>query len=82
MWPGECNFRMADLILKLFYQYLTNIKTVLCNSWIEDYIQPAIEKNEVENFEETLKKTRGQIEKKIAHELDAAKKSDIDGKGT
>ena len=79
MWPGECNFRMADLILKLFYQYLTNIKTVLCNSWIEDYIQPAIEKNEVENFEETLKKTRGQIEKKIAHELDAAKKSDIDG---
>jgi len=38
------------------------------NSWIEDYIQPAIEKNKVDNFQEMLKKTRAQVEKKIAQE--------------
>ena len=38
------------------------------NSWIEDYIQPAIEKNKVDDFEEMLKKTRAQVEKKIAQE--------------
>lgn len=32
-------------------------------SWIEDYIQPAIEQNKVENFKETLEKTRRLIEK-------------------
>lgn len=31
--------------------------------WIEDYIQPAIEQNKVENFKETLEKTRRLIEK-------------------
>ena len=36
------------------------------NSWIEDYIQPAIEQNKVENFKETLEKTRLQVEKKRA----------------
>lgn len=34
--------------------------------WIEDYIQPAIEQNKVENFKETLEKTRLQVEKKRA----------------
>ena len=33
--------------------------------WIEDYIQPAIDRNEVENYEKTLNKTRAQVEKKI-----------------
>ena len=36
--------------------------------WIEDYIQPAVEKNKVEKFEAMLKKTRSQIEKKMAQE--------------
>ena len=31
--------------------------------WIEDYIQPAIEQNKVENFKETLEKTKRLIEK-------------------
>jgi len=42
----------------------------LCFSWIEDYIQPAIKKNKVGNFEETLKRT--------AQELDVATKHSID----
>ena len=33
-------------------------------SWIEDYIQPAIEQNKVEDFREKLEKTRIQLEKK------------------
>ena len=41
----------------------THTHTHTLNSWIEDYIQPAIEKNEVDNFEETLKRTRAQVEK-------------------
>ncbi len=33
-------------------------------SWLEDYIQPAIEQNKVEDFTKTLEKTRLQVEKK------------------
>jgi len=41
--------------------------------WIEDYIQPAIERKEVENFEEMLKKTRVQVEKKMVDSNDKRK---------
>jgi len=36
--------------------------------WVEDYIQPAIENNKIENFKVTLEKTRVQIEKKLAQQ--------------
>uniref|UniRef100_A0A7S4EQU9 J domain-containing protein n=1 Tax=Pseudo-nitzschia australis TaxID=44445 RepID=A0A7S4EQU9_9STRA len=45
--------------------------------WIEDYIQPAIENNKVEKFEAMLKKTRSQIEKKIAQEKTEKSTEDI-----
>ena len=45
------------------------------NSWIEDYIQPAIEKNKVDNFEEMLEKTKAQVEKKIAQEKNKVEKN-------
>jgi len=34
--------------------------------WIEDYIQPAIEQNKVDDFKEMLEKTRLQVKKKVA----------------
>jgi len=43
--------------------------------WIEDYIQPAIEKNKVDNFEEMLEKTKAQVEKKIAQEKNKVEKN-------
>jgi len=46
--------------------------------WIEDYIQPAIERKEVENFEEMLKKTRVQVEKKMADSIDKRKENEND----
>ena len=56
-----------DLLTTQKYSFTTSTHTHThthtLNSWIEDYIQPAIEKNEVENFEETLRRTRAQVEK-------------------
>ena len=49
----------------------------LLNRWIEDYIQPAIEQKKVKNFNETLEKTRLQVEKKISQKTNKnSKKSE------
>lgn len=60
-------------VLENYVKFKGNLKKMLgfvmlseerdVTRWIEDYIQPAIEKNEVENFEETLRRTRAQVEK-------------------
>ena len=43
------------------------------NSWIEDYIQPAIQAKKVDNFKEMLEKTRLQVTKKVHNEDKIAK---------
>ena len=56
----ECeSFRLVTSFLYLIHYLAAKYRV----SWIEDYIQPAIERNEVENFKETLEKTRRLIEK-------------------
>lgn len=48
-------------------------------SWIEDYIQPAIEQKKVENFKEMLEKSRLPVEKKTAQKKkNVAKKLEKD----
>ncbi|VEU37355.1 unnamed protein product [Pseudo-nitzschia multistriata] len=63
MLPVEQTQRSSNLKKMLEFVLLSDERDVA--RWIEDYIQPAIEKNEVENFEPMLTKTRSQIEKKI-----------------
>lgn len=72
-------YKMSDEeerdVLKYYVQFKGNLKKMLgfvmlseerdVMRWIEDYIQPAIEKNEVENYEDTINKTKIQIEKNL-----------------
>mmetsp|Transcript_25590 Transcript_25590/g.70409 ORF Transcript_25590/g.70409 Transcript_25590/m.70409 type:complete len:321 (-) Transcript_25590:254-1216(-) len=81
-------YKMSDEeekdVLRNYVKFKGNLKKMLefvmlseerdIHRWIEDYIQPAIDKNKVENFEEMLRKTRAQIEKKIAQEKNKAEK--------
>ena len=47
-------------------------------SWIEDYIQPAIDQKKVQNFKETLEKTRRMIEKKAQKTKETTKSTEND----
>lgn len=65
-WRKSANlFGPQDNICISFISFAANFLIVnfIGISWIEDYIQPAIEQNKVENFKETLEKTRRLIEK-------------------
>jgi curved DNA-binding protein CbpA len=77
---AECK---GNLNKMLGYVMLSEERDV--TRWIEDYIQPAIDENEVDNFEKALRKTRDQIEKKISKELKESKirnsADDIDDSG-
>jgi DnaJ homolog subfamily C member 9 len=53
----------GNLLKMLEYVMLSEERDV--PRWVEDYIRPAVASGKVEDFEETLSKTLGQIEKKL-----------------
>mmetsp|Transcript_8290 Transcript_8290/g.17186 ORF Transcript_8290/g.17186 Transcript_8290/m.17186 type:complete len:313 (-) Transcript_8290:964-1902(-) len=71
-------YKMSDEeekdVLENYVKFKGNVKKMLefvmlseetdIARWLEDYIQPAIEQNKVEDFTKTLEKTRLQVEKK------------------
>lgn len=82
-------YKMSDEeekdVLKNYVKFKGNLKKMLefvmlseerdIPRWIEDYIEPAIEKNKVSNFIDVIEKTRLQIEKKRVQNNNHAAKS-------
>eukprot|EP00535_Pseudo-nitzschia_heimii_P002761 CAMPEP_0197183152 /NCGR_PEP_ID=MMETSP1423-20130617/7543_1 /TAXON_ID=476441 /ORGANISM="Pseudo-nitzschia heimii, Strain UNC1101" /LENGTH=301 /DNA_ID=CAMNT_0042633701 /DNA_START=125 /DNA_END=1027 /DNA_ORIENTATION=- len=80
-------YKMSDEeekdVLENYVKFKGNLKKMLefvmlseerdISRWIEDYIQPAIQEKKVDDFKETLEKTRRQIGKKVHNQNKIAK---------